>query len=94
MPQIEFNYLGRFARGSGDWEIAPEVDAVDVEQEPRFPRTTPVTLLASTVDRPDGPELVAEWAWADGLVEPDEITRIAATWVQTLTRLSASLASL
>ncbi|MDR6977742.1 amino acid adenylation domain-containing protein/non-ribosomal peptide synthase protein (TIGR01720 family) [Streptomyces sp. 3330] len=87
-PQIEFNYMGRFAYPEAvDWSYAPEDDAADLDADPGMPASHALTLNALTEDRPGGPELSAHWAYAAGLLTEDAVRDLARTWFRALEAL-------
>ncbi|MET0187507.1 MAG: amino acid adenylation domain-containing protein, partial [Pseudonocardia sediminis] len=62
LPEIEFNYLGRFDRRERrDWGFADESDALDIAVEPGMRQRFPLAVIVRTVDGPDGPVLHADW---------------------------------
>ncbi|MFE7202706.1 amino acid adenylation domain-containing protein [Pseudonocardia alni] len=61
LPEIEFNYLGRFdRRAPRDWGFADEDDVLDVAVEPDMRQRFPLTVIARTVDGVDGPRVHAD----------------------------------
>ncbi|MFE7932588.1 non-ribosomal peptide synthase/polyketide synthase [Streptomyces sp. NPDC057456] len=87
-PQIEFNYMGRFAHPeAADWSYAPEDDAADLDADPGMPMSHALTLNALTEDRPEGPELSAHWAYAAELLTEDAVRDLARTWFRALEAL-------
>ncbi len=88
-PRVSFNYLGRFAaRAATGWDVAPEP-----VPGPAAALARPLTVLALTEDRADGPHLVVTWSWAGGLLTRDEVTRLAQRWFQALRALSIAAPS-
>ncbi|WP_432140285.1 amino acid adenylation domain-containing protein [Streptomyces sp. bgisy084] len=86
-PQIGFNYLGRFAAPSGqdaDWTAIPQVEGGIPGGGPRMPLGHPLELNALTQDGPEGPELVASWTWATGLLDAVDVEGLAAAWFTAL----------
>ncbi|WP_255779125.1 amino acid adenylation domain-containing protein [Mycetohabitans sp. B8] len=89
MPQISFNYLSRFAAPEAqDWEPAPESTLVG-GSDPAMPLFHAISLNAFTLDRPDGPELMANWSWAGALFTVEQMQDLAQTWFQILETLVA-----
>ncbi|MEV8015621.1 non-ribosomal peptide synthase/polyketide synthase [Streptomyces sp. NPDC086554] len=90
VPQIGFNYLGRFD-GSGqpaDWGLAPEAataDGAGIPPGTAMPLRNPLAVNAMTRPGPEGPELRAVWTWPDGLLTEAEVSAIADAWVRALT---------
>ncbi|WP_262849753.1 condensation domain-containing protein [Sphaerisporangium corydalis] len=94
-PPIEFNYLGRFGRPEAtDWSYAPEDDAADLDGDPGMRLSHALTVNAMTEDHPGGPELVAHWSFASGLLSEDAVRDLAATWFQVLEALVDRAAAL
>nr|WP_271223701.1 non-ribosomal peptide synthetase [Streptosporangium carneum] len=79
-PQIGFNYLGRFTTGGpADWDVEPAVDTGESE-DPRMPLAHAVELNALVAPGQEGPELVADWTWATGLLTQDDVRELAEAW--------------
>ncbi|MER5428955.1 non-ribosomal peptide synthase/polyketide synthase [Streptomyces sp. NPDC002588] len=88
VPQIEFNYMGRFGRAeSADWSYAPEEDAADLDADPGMPMSHALTLNALTEDRPEGPLLNAHWAYAAELLTEEAVDDLGRTWFRALEAL-------
>ncbi|MEV6684098.1 amino acid adenylation domain-containing protein [Streptomyces sp. NPDC051130] len=87
VPQIGFNYLGRFPSGTGaDWEM--DAAASGETAHPSTPLRYPLEIVAVTEDRPGGPVLSATWTYAGGLLEESEVREIAEGWFRTLADLA------
>lgn len=94
MPQVEFNYLGRFARpDDADWAIAAETDAVDIAVDPQMPHTFALSVVARTEDRPVGPVLRANWIWPRAVLPRELVEDLADTWVRALDAITAAAQS-
>ncbi|WP_281688857.1 non-ribosomal peptide synthetase [Pseudonocardia thermophila] len=90
VPQIGFNYLGRFTTAeTGDWRAAPEFPGLQAHLPGEMPLPAVVDINAAVVDASDGPRLVATFAYAASVVGEEQVRAIADLWVQTLTRLHA-----
>ncbi|WP_051796164.1 non-ribosomal peptide synthetase [Streptomyces sp. NRRL S-87] len=89
-PQIGFNYLGRFAApgGSADWAVVPRLGTGIPGGSPGMPLAHALELDALTQDGPDGPELVAGWTWATGVLGEAEVAELAAYWFDALRDLA------
>ncbi|MBT2454414.1 non-ribosomal peptide synthetase [Streptomyces sp. ISL-86] len=87
VPQISFNYLGRFTAGEGDWAI--EAGGAGLTASPGTPLRQPLDVVALTEDRPDGPVLVAEWTWPCGALAESAVREIAEGWFAALQALAA-----
>ncbi|MET9554799.1 amino acid adenylation domain-containing protein [Streptomyces sp. NPDC006645] len=91
VPQLSFNYLGRFTttegREGGDWTI--RAGASGLTAAPGTPLRQAVDLVAVTEDRPDGPVLVADWTWAGALLSESEVGALAERWFEALEALVA-----
>ncbi|SDD36683.1 non-ribosomal peptide synthetase [Actinokineospora iranica] len=89
-PQVAFNYLGRFEVGGADADFTPEgtiTAAVDGEH-PDMPLAHLLELNPRTEVGVFGPQLVATWTWAAGLVAEDEVRALNDTWFALLTALT------
>ena len=85
LPEIEFNYLGRFNRPhTADWAVAAEEDAIDIAVDPAMPITFALSIVARTEDRPEGPRLVADWTWPAAVLDRTDVEALATAWVQAL----------
>ena len=88
-PQLGFNYLGRFhAPHAADWEMALEAEGLSGGADPQMPLSHLIELNAITLDRPEGPQLVAYWSWATALFSESRIQQLAQTWFDALTLLA------
>ncbi|MEV5975417.1 amino acid adenylation domain-containing protein [Streptomyces sp. NPDC052114] len=87
-PRIGFNYLGRFAAGTGgDWTM--EAGGSGLTAAPETPLRHVLELDAMTEDRAEGPVLVADWTWAGELLAEDDVRRLAEDWFRALEALAA-----
>ncbi|MFJ4679523.1 amino acid adenylation domain-containing protein [Kitasatospora sp. NPDC088783] len=90
VPQIGFNYLGRFGTPaeSGDWAPAHEIGGFTGAADPDLPLAHAVEVNA-LVQEDDGaqPVLVAEWSWAAELFTAAEVEDLGATWFRVLRAL-------
>ncbi len=88
-PQLGFNYLGRMALSEpGDWQVAPESLDVAAGTDAGMPLPHALGVNARTEDRPDGPCLVAEWAWAGRTVADADAEAVAHGWFRALKALA------
>ncbi|MFJ9343323.1 amino acid adenylation domain-containing protein [Streptomyces sp. NPDC101733] len=89
-PEIGFNYLGRFAApgAHADWAVVPRLGDGIPGGLPDMPLGHALELNALTQDGPDGPELVAGWSWARGLLGEQEVAELAALWFDALRALA------
>jgi amino acid adenylation domain-containing protein/non-ribosomal peptide synthase protein (TIGR01720 family) len=84
-PQILFNYLGRFAGGSGrDWEPVADFGALREGVDPSNPAVA-LEITALAEDRPDATVLTITLAWPGGLLDAGDIADLAALWTDALT---------
>ncbi|MGX1852808.1 amino acid adenylation domain-containing protein [Streptomyces sp. NPDC055299] len=87
VPQIGFNYLGRFTVGTGEaWQMA--AGASGQTAHPDTPLRYPVEVVSVTEDRPGGPVLAATWTYAGGLLAEDDVREIAEGWFRALEQLA------
>ncbi|MFF3372655.1 amino acid adenylation domain-containing protein [Streptomyces sp. NPDC002680] len=85
VPQLGFNYLGRFAASGGDWSM--QAGGAGQTAAPNTPLRQPLDLVAVAEDRPEGPVLVAEWTWASALLDEADVRDLAETWFRALETL-------
>ncbi|ORB60321.1 non-ribosomal peptide synthetase, partial [Mycolicibacterium tusciae] len=94
-PSIGFNYLGRLVAAADampddmwricedGWSVADAVAAVPM------PLAHSVELNAATLDSEDGPNLRANWTWAQSVVDDTQIARLSQLWFDALTGICA-----
>ncbi|MEV1025807.1 amino acid adenylation domain-containing protein [Streptomyces sp. NPDC050264] len=85
VPQLGFNYLGRFTASAGDWSM--EAGGAGQSAAPGTPLRQPVDVVAVTEDRPGGPVLVADWTWASALLDEADVQDLAESWFRALKAL-------
>ncbi|MEV0634721.1 amino acid adenylation domain-containing protein [Streptomyces sp. NPDC050619] len=93
VPQIAFNYLGRFASGTpGDtaahWTPAPETGPLGGGSDPAAPLAHVVEINAWTLDGTDGPTLTAQLSWAGRLLAEAEVRELGELWRLALEELA------
>jgi non-ribosomal peptide synthase protein (TIGR01720 family) len=91
VPQIGFNYLGRFTADGGDgqggdWSLVSDVDLGE-GRDPGMPLAHALEVNAVTHDTAAGPRLVANWSWPEGLFTEDEVRDLGGTWFRALRAL-------
>jgi len=86
VPQIGFNYLGRFAAGSdtAQWSLDGGGSVIGTGVSPDMPLRHVLAVTPVTEDRPDGPRLVADWLWAGDLLTESDVDDIAKSWFRVL----------
>ncbi|MFG2502285.1 amino acid adenylation domain-containing protein [Streptomyces sp. NPDC048441] len=99
VPQIGFNYLGRFPAGpnSGEgeaaaWEPAGE-SGPGGAADPQAPAAHALDAGAVVQDTAHGPELTLSLAWAGGLLDDAEAAELGRQWLALLTGLAEHTAS-
>ncbi|MET9611042.1 amino acid adenylation domain-containing protein [Streptomyces sp. NPDC006512] len=88
VPQIGFNYLGRFGGGDGDDNGDGGLGGSDAA----MPAAHALELNSLAQDGPGGPRLVASWTWPDGLFTEAEVAALAEGWFRALRALAAHAA--
>ncbi|MEW2493515.1 amino acid adenylation domain-containing protein [Streptomyces nodosus] len=93
-PQLGFNYLGRFTAGgtdaaAQDWSPPPGAAGLTGGGDAAMPMAHSLDLNAQTEDRPDGPRLVASWAWPDEMFDEADVRDLAESWFRALTSMVA-----
>ncbi|MBZ5520985.1 MAG: amino acid adenylation domain-containing protein [Acidobacteriia bacterium] len=86
-PQVLFNYLGRFSSGGSDWSALDENSLV-AGMDPHMPLTHLLEINVATIDRPDGPSMVAGWKWAPRHLSEADVTLLADYWRRALEGLT------
>ncbi|MFJ2652077.1 amino acid adenylation domain-containing protein, partial [Streptomyces sp. NPDC087420] len=92
-PLIGFNYLGRFAAGTGTaavgaWEMAGET-AVAGSSNPDMPVAHVVEVRAVVRDTAEGPELTLTLSWPEAVLADAEAAELGETWMRMLAGLAA-----
>ncbi|MDT5176330.1 MAG: hypothetical protein QOJ95_528, partial [Mycobacterium sp.] len=87
-PQILFNYLGRFAGGSGrDWEPVAQIGALREGVDPTNPASA-LEINALAEDGPTGTVLSITLAWPGGLLDSADVEALSGLWSEALTALT------
>ena len=97
VPQISFNYLGRFAVAGATeapWRPVAGAGVLAGGFDTAMP-VAPYTLEinAYTQDSANGPELGVTWAWPTTLLTEEAVADLAATWFTALDGLTAHAAA-
>ncbi|WP_460655941.1 non-ribosomal peptide synthase/polyketide synthase [Kribbella endophytica] len=88
-PTITFNYEGRFDRPTeSDWASVPEADEVFAEWGTDRPAHYALSVFVRVADRPEGPELIAEWHAPEEVLDSTTVKQLAERWLETLRALS------
>ncbi|WP_436735997.1 amino acid adenylation domain-containing protein [Streptomyces sp. BBFR102] len=88
-PQIEFNYLGRFApEGVTAEDVLAGAEAMSEGAAAGLALGRVLGLDATTVDTPQGPLLVAQWSYATGLLSEERVRAFAEAWFTALAALA------
>ncbi|RSS75553.1 non-ribosomal peptide synthetase, partial [Streptomyces sp. WAC06614] len=90
VPQIGFNYLGRF--GGGDGSGDDNGDGGLGGSDAAMPAAHALELNSLAQDGPGGPRLVASWTWPEGLFTEAEVAALAEGWFRALRALVAHAA--
>src|SRR5262249_25087305 len=93
VPQIGFNYLGRFpgrfAAADGTTEFASAPEAVPLGGgAPALARAHAVEINAVKLDGAGGPELSVTWTWAPSCISEAAIRELAQGWFRALETLA------
>ena len=90
VPQLGFNYLGRFAGSDGGhWQPAAESDATGPAADAGLSLPHVLDINAVTEDLPTGPQLVASFTWPGALLAEDDVRRLGEAWLAALRALVA-----
>ncbi|MFD4398675.1 amino acid adenylation domain-containing protein [Kitasatospora sp. NPDC058478] len=88
-PQVEFNYLGRFApEGVTAEDVLAGTEAMSEGAATGLALGRVLGLDATTVDTPQGPLLVAQWSYATGLLAEERVAALAEAWFTALRALA------
>ena len=90
VPQLLFNYLGRFAVEPGrPWTPAPEQGPMGDLRDPRMPARHALEIDAIVADVDGEPRLSATLAWPDGVLSAAAVAALADAWSEALAGLVA-----
>ncbi|MFF8959710.1 amino acid adenylation domain-containing protein [Streptomyces sp. NPDC014894] len=90
-PEVQFDYLGRFAgggSGGGDWTAAPEAGVLGSGRDLDAPVAHLLDIAVSVTDGPGGPRLDASWVWPGGPLTEAEVRSLADAWTDALRALA------
>ncbi|MEU1656633.1 condensation domain-containing protein [Streptomyces griseofuscus] len=89
IPEIGFNYLGRFPMGdTADWAAAPGHDFALDDADEGLPMAHAVEVNAAAHEGPDGLTLSATWTWAGNAYPADRVRTLAEEWFAMLRALA------
>ena len=89
IPEIGFNYLGRFPMGdTADWAAAPGHDFALDDADEGLPMAHAVEVNAAAHEGPDGLTLSATWTWAGNAYPADRVRALAEEWFAMLRALA------
>lgn len=98
-PTIGFNYLGRLGAGAAElsedfWRISDDsLSMTDVAAAISMPLAHSVELNAGTMDAAAGPELRANWTWAQSALDGAQADRLSQLWFEALAGICAHVRS-
>ncbi|WP_338686823.1 amino acid adenylation domain-containing protein [Streptomyces acidiscabies] len=88
-PAIGFNYLGRFTTpGTESWAFAPESSSLAKGTDPGLAVAHALEINAVVRDSDEGPVLVADWSWPEGVLTEAEVRALAEAWRTEVTSLT------
>ncbi|MFF5768211.1 amino acid adenylation domain-containing protein [Streptomyces tanashiensis] len=91
VPQVLFNYLGRFDAGaSGDWQLSGTTGQLGEKRDPRMrlPRTLEFNAIAEPAAT-GAYELVTTLSWPDGMFGDEDVETLGGYFRSALTGLAA-----
>ncbi|MBZ4319205.1 non-ribosomal peptide synthetase [Streptomyces huiliensis] len=91
-PEVEFNYLGRFATGEtadGEFTLAEEAADFSDAADPAMPVSYALDVNAYALQRADGPELHVRWSWPAALLTEEAVGELADLWFRGLDAVAA-----
>ena len=93
VPQLLFNYLGRFAVQDGaPWTPAPDAPPLGDLRDPGMPMGHALDVDAVVRDGEDGPRLSTVFAWPSEIFGLEDIAALAELWREALGGLHAHTA--
>jgi non-ribosomal peptide synthase protein (TIGR01720 family) len=98
VPQVGFNYLGRFATAGGagtssvePWQSAGDT-AVGGAADPGMPVLHALDVGAVVADTASGPELTLTLSWPAALLDETDVQELGQAWLGLLKSLAAHAA--
>ncbi|MEU1345453.1 non-ribosomal peptide synthetase, partial [Streptomyces sp. NPDC005827] len=98
VPQVGFNYLGRFAAAGGagassvePWQSAGDT-AVGGAADPGMPVPHALDVGAVVADTASGPELTLTLSWPAALLDETDVQELGQAWLGLLNGLAAHTA--
>ncbi|MFF5447667.1 amino acid adenylation domain-containing protein [Streptomyces sp. NPDC012888] len=90
VPEVAFNYLGRFgAGGDGEaWQPVPGDDALFHGVDPALPLAHALEIDVHVAPGPDGARLTATWSYAPGALPGARVRELAEAWLAYLGALA------
>ena len=95
-PMIAFNYLGRLGAGAAEasgelWRICQDgwSSVTGIAAAIPMPLMHTVGLNAGTVDTDSGPQLHANWLWAQSVLDHAQVSRLSRLWFDALAGICA-----
>jgi non-ribosomal peptide synthase protein (TIGR01720 family) len=94
-PAIGFNYLGRLGAAAAElssdlWRISPEgLSLTGATAAVPTPLGHTVELNAGTADTDTGPQLHANWTWAQSALDHTQVARLSRLWFDALAGICA-----
>ena len=82
VPQLEFNYLGRFPVSDG------RSRADRRRRRPGMPFAHTLEINAYTEDHADGPRLIVNWSWPSAVMAEPDVRELAQLWFDALAALT------
>uniref|UniRef100_UPI003B8A65F8 non-ribosomal peptide synthase/polyketide synthase n=1 Tax=Rhodococcus sp. TaxID=1831 RepID=UPI003B8A65F8 len=80
VPEISFNYLGRFDTGAGGAWLPVDDPELRGVSAPTLSAAAVVDVNAAAVAGPDGPRITATWDFPRGILGRSEVERLAQWW--------------
>ncbi|MBU8838445.1 non-ribosomal peptide synthetase [Mycolicibacterium goodii] len=90
VPQVLFNYLGRFDTADRPWAFADDNVAVLEDRDPGMPLPRLLEVNAEAVTVAEGTVLRATFSWPAEAVAESEVRALAGMWTDLLTAIATS----
>ncbi|PFG57309.1 non-ribosomal peptide synthase protein (TIGR01720 family)/amino acid adenylation domain-containing protein [Amycolatopsis sulphurea] len=95
VPQLAFNFLGRFETAEErDWAAVPGDTVLGSSMPEELAMAHCIELNTLLVEQAEGPLLQANWSWAGEVLDTEDVLSLGHRWFEVLTALTERAADL